>query len=544
MDLGFRREGFVPIVAIDESQSAVDTYNWNDWKHVGRKEDIRTLSNASIVELIREASPGVAPRGVIGGPPCQSFSLGNVNKNYRDPRARLGQEYARVLKKLNDAFQLDFFVFENVLGLKARRHKRRLSLIFGALERAGFNLFEQELDAAKFGVPQKRRRLFVVGINRLKFPNLKFGSPNGTAQRPVTVREALGKLPPPAYFRRDFKRRDIPFHPNHWAMNPKSRRFVDRTGFNGRSFKKLVWNKPSRTVAYGNREVHVHPTGKRRLSVLEAMLLQGFPKGYELRGTLSDQITQVSDAVPPPLAAAIARAIRQSIYRPIRQIQQKLLFWFEDHERSFPWRKTKNPFRILIAEKLLQQTAATKAVVVAYRELTHHFPTPAALSVAPRSKLGRIISPLGFHYRAAELKRLAKVIVTKHQGSVPSEFSHLVQLPGVGDYCARAVLSFGFGQNVPVVDTNVARFLYRVFGLHGDLPNNPARSPKLIQLAGSLVPQGRARDFNLAVLDLCASVCKASRPDCPACPLRKDCAFALSFAERNLREKSDRVCLA
>src|SRR3989442_15505098 len=86
MDLGFRQAGFVPLVAIDESQSAVDTYNWNDAKHVGRKEDIRTLSNASIVELIMKASPEVAPRGVIGGPPCQSFSSATATKNHPHPR--------------------------------------------------------------------------------------------------------------------------------------------------------------------------------------------------------------------------------------------------------------------------------------------------------------------------------------------------------------------------------------------------------------------------------------------------------------------------
>ncbi len=538
MDLGFRRAGFVPILAIDDSQAAVDTYNWNHTEKIAVKADIRALSAARVVELVKQASTGVAPRGVIGGPPCQSFSIGNVSKSHRDPRARLGQEYARVLKALNDAFQLDFFVFENVLGLKARRHKRRLGLIFRALEEAGFTLFEQELDASTFGVPQKRRRLFVVGINRFKFPDLKFSSPIGTITIPVTVREALGHLPPPIFFRRDLTSEDIPVHPNHWAMNPKSPKFTTGQGFNGRSFKKLIWNKPSWTVAYGNREVHVHPTGTRRLSVFEAMLLQGFPKSYELRGTLSDQITQVSDAVPPPLAAAVAKAVKQTIYQPIERIQQKLLSWFEEHERFFPWRKTSDAFKILIAEKLLQQTAATKTVVGAYRELNRRYPTPESLAAAPLNRLERIISPLGFHYRAAEMKQLAKAIVAEHEGMVPSKFADLMRLPGVGDYCARAVLAFGFGQDVPVVDTNVARFLYRVFGLRGGLPKNPARSSKLIQLAGSLVPQGRARDFNLAILDLCASVCVASRPNCQACPIRKDCYFARSIPGAGLARKT------
>ncbi len=248
MDLGFRRSGFVPILAIDDNQSAVDTYNWNHSEQVAIKADIRELSVTGIVELVKRVSPGIAPRGVIGGPPCQSFSFGNVAKKRRDPRARLGQEYARVLKALNEAFQLDFFVFENVMGLRARRHKRRLGLIFRALKRAGFTLFEQELDASAFGVPQKRRRLFIVGINQLKFPDVKFRSPSGTVSIPVTVRDALGHLPPPTFFRKSLTSEDIPVHPNHWAMNPKSPKFATGEGFNGRAFKKLLRDKASERV--------------------------------------------------------------------------------------------------------------------------------------------------------------------------------------------------------------------------------------------------------------------------------------------------------
>src|SRR6266545_1768634 len=96
-----------------------------------------------------------------------------------------------------------------------------------------------------------------------------------------------------------------------------------------------------------------------------------------------------------------------------------------------------------------------------------------------------------------------------------------------GGKWARVVLAFGCGQDVPVVDTNDVRFLHRVLGLRGDLPSNPARSSRLIQSAQSLLPQVRARDFNLAVLDLCASVCAASRPNCQRCPLKADCRFAL-----------------
>ena len=321
MDLGFRREGFTTIFAIDDNQAAVDTYNWNDSRNVALQTDIRVLSDRQIVNIVRKAAAGDSPRGIIGGPPCQSFSLGNVRQKKHDPRSTLGQEYARILKALNDSFQLDFFVFENVLGLKSPKHHHRYNLIRRALENAGFNLFEQELDASTFGVPQKRRRFFVVGVNRFKFPDVIFKFPGCNAKKSVTVRDVLGDLPPPLFFKRKLRSNEIPFHPNHWAMNPKSPKFSNGEGStDGRSFKRLAWDKPSWTVAYGNREVHVHPNGTRRLSVLEAMLLQGFPHAYQLHGTLSDQIRQVSDAVPPPLAQALARAIRKILtYDSVQQ---------------------------------------------------------------------------------------------------------------------------------------------------------------------------------------------------------------------------------
>ncbi len=127
------------------------------------------------------------------------------------------------------------------------------------------------------------------------------------------MREIIGSLPPPAIFERGMGTDEIPFHQNHWCLKPRSEKFFN--GFlkegdvKGRPFRVLEWSKPSWTVAYGHREVHIHPSGKRRLSIYEAMLLQGFRSDYVLKGTLSDQIRLVSDAVPPPLARAIAESV-------------------------------------------------------------------------------------------------------------------------------------------------------------------------------------------------------------------------------------------
>ena len=120
----------------------------------------------------------------------------------------------------------------------------------------------------------------------------------------------------PAFFDKDLKTIDIPIHPNHWTMKPKSIRFSNPSlteNNKTRSFRKLTWDKASPTIAFGNREIHVHPEGKRRLSIYEAMLLQGFPSKFTLEGNLSQQVTQISNAVPPPLARSVAAAIKKSL---------------------------------------------------------------------------------------------------------------------------------------------------------------------------------------------------------------------------------------
>lgn len=524
LDVGFRIEGFDPVIAIDNNQAAVDSYNLNDPNHTAQLGDLSKLTDEQIVTIVRDSCGECIPRGVIGGPPCQGVSLSNVHKKDHDKRKKALLRYARIVKALNVAFNLDFFVFENVVGLKSKKHKRYFRKIVKALEDAGFSVFEQELDAKDFGVAQSRRRVFIVGINRTSFPGVEFIFPAGLATK-KTVREAIGGLQDPAFFQRSFKPEDIPHHRNHWAMNPRSPKFKNSSNGNGRSFRRLEWDQPSATVAYGHREMHVHPSGTRRVSVYEGMLLQGFPADYELAGNFSEQVDQVSNAVPPPLASAIAVAIRAALYDWIADIQTQLLVWFEQNSRSFPWRETNDPYKILIAEKLLQQTAVNEKVVAAYELILDRHPTVEHLARASAKDLAPIISPLGFKYRAKELPLLAKALVRTEAGNIPHHLDALLSLPGIGDYSARAILSFGHNQDVPIVDTNIARLLYRIHGIPGSIPSNPARNKRLIDLAARLIPKSRSREFNLAALDLCASICTARRPNCAACPIGEQCEW-------------------
>jgi len=316
-DHGFSSAGFKIGLALDVSRDAVESYNVNRPSKTAEVCDLHETNATAVVKRCILVSGTKSFAGVIGGAPCQSFSHGNVHKRANDIRHSLPRAFASVARAMKAQYGIEFFVFENVTGLRSGKHKKVLEG-FKANLRRHFTISETILDAVDYGVPQRRPRLFVVGINKQKYPGQKFEFPRPFAKKQKTVRDAIGHLPEPTISNAGTFSRRNDYHPNHRAMAPKSRRFFNGTlhegDASGRSFRVLSWDKPSWTVAYGNREVHVHPSGKRRLSVLEAMILQGFPKTYKLSGTLSSQIRQVSDAVPNQVGYAIAKSLKQQLY--------------------------------------------------------------------------------------------------------------------------------------------------------------------------------------------------------------------------------------
>jgi DNA (cytosine-5)-methyltransferase 1 len=323
LDLGFERANFEIGLAFDKKADSVHSYNHN--RPRPPKAYCADVGSIDLGMLDQLFGGTFKPEGLVGGPPCQSFSQANRSITDDDPRHRLPLVYASLLKRLNDRSPVKFFVMENVKGLRSGLHSHRLALFKKALGEAGFTVSEQLLNAADYGTPQNRERLFLVGLNSRLFGEAAWSAPPKAPpeDRAPPVRSVLEGLPEPEHFSRTAKPNASRHHPNHWCMAPKSPRFSNGSLAPGdsshRSFKTLSWDRPSITVAYGHREVHVHPGCHRRLSVHEAMLLQGFPPKYELIGSLSSQIDQVGEAVPPPMAEAVAR----SVSRLIAQLEER-----------------------------------------------------------------------------------------------------------------------------------------------------------------------------------------------------------------------------
>ena len=315
LDLGFEQAGFDVGLAYDVREHAIASWNGNrSGSGRGRVADLRAIG---LDDMDMHHGRRFEPVGVIGGPPCQSFSEANTRRSDNDPRSKLVRRFFSIaLECHRHRGPLDFILMENVPGLAKAEGGRLLERELARLRRNGFSAQKFYADAACHSVPQYRRRLFVLALPSDSGAMKRWAVPEGVGKR-TTVGNAISGLPEPAYFVRGIELNDIPFHPNHWCMTPKSRRFFDGSlvegNCSGRSFKTLAWDRPSITVSYGHREVHVHPGGKRRLSVLEALRLQGFPHSYVLEGSLSSQVDQVSEAVPPPLAEAVARSIRDAL---------------------------------------------------------------------------------------------------------------------------------------------------------------------------------------------------------------------------------------
>src|SRR6188508_2702462 len=204
-----------------------------------------------------------------------------------------------------------------------------------------------------------------------------------------------------------------------------------------------------------------------------------------------------------------------------QRFRRQLLTWYRAHGRELPWRQTSDPYHILVSEIMLQQTQVDR-VLPKYSEWLDKYPSLTALADAPEKDVTETWYPLGYNIRPKRLQTIAREAVARYDGRLPSDEATLLSFKGIGAYTAGAIRSFAFGQRAAILDTNVARVLFRVFVGTGD-PKAHAMKRHLWTLSRALVPLRQVFDFNQALMDLGAMVCIARNPKCLICPLAKGC---------------------
>lgn len=202
-----------------------------------------------------------------------------------------------------------------------------------------------------------------------------------------------------------------------------------------------------------------------------------------------------------------------------RRFQRRLLDWYKEHWRDLPWRRTSDPYKILVSEVMLQQTQVDR-VIPKYHEFLERYPSFEALAEAQADDVKKTWYPLGYNIRPLRLHSIARETVARYGGALPNDHDELLSFKGIGRYTAGAIRSFAFNEDAPILDTNVMRVLHRVFVGVG----NPRNQKNLLwALSEALIPKGRGYDFNQALMDFGATVCTARDPYCLLCPMKGLC---------------------
>ena len=332
LSLGFEMAGFEPALAIDLWKDAIITYNHNRKPKVGICEDIHNLTD-EYLESINQDGDIV---GVVGGPPCQGYSTVGT-RDINDPRNQLYRQYCRVVEKVRP----QFFVLENVKGLTTLMGGMFRDDIYNRFSSLGYKVVYKVINAAHYGVPQNRQRVFFVGIR-----GAEFEFPEANEQNIITCSEALSDLPPLDEFDGELLTHDYVCDPQNayqaWVRNGSKRilnhqitkhseqtkqiiamipdggkikdlpkEYWDIRKYN-KAFERMTSHRPSNTVDTGHRN-YFHYRENRIPTARENARLQSFPDTFEFIGTRTSQYKQIGNAVPPLLAYAIAEAIRDII---------------------------------------------------------------------------------------------------------------------------------------------------------------------------------------------------------------------------------------
>ena len=562
LGLGLHEAGFSVVAAADHDPVAIETYaaNLESLTFCGDLTDpadfLKFLSDRGIKQVDL----------VAGGPPCQPFSRAGASKirsliaegkrDRHDPRADLWTSFSQIVQSLKPKIVL----LENVPDMGRWNDGAVLAAVMQSLREIGYVPDTRVLDAFRYGVPQHRARIFVVGVSRGRF-EWPIGD-NGI----VTLRDAIGDLPVVEGGQRDdalhYKRPKTEFQKRARAGLPEAEEnlihdhrtrgvraddlrayrlmkpgqtYADipeelrryRVDIFDDKYKRLSWNQLSRTItAHIARDGYwyIHPAQHRTLSIREAARVQTFPDWFRFAGYPTTQYRQIGNAVPPALARTIGQELCRGLGRKTRRedtsFRESLVQWHHDGNRvPLPWRSSYDPWLILISEILLRRVPVERIGTV-YDSLCEIAPDPT--STVARSRTFRDeLKSLGLAARADVILAVARTVVGDYEGKVPRDDSEIRKLPGVGECLAATVRCLAFGIPTVVMDAGSRRIVGRFTGQ--SVKSTWVIRLELMRLAGSA---GADAEFNLALADLASSVCRASEPLCQQCPLVRECASA------------------
>ncbi len=220
-----------------------------------------------------------------------------------------------------------------------------------------------------------------------------------------------------------------------------------------------------------------------------------------------------------------------------RFIRKNILAYYKNNKRNLPWRTEKdnnqNPYFTLVSEIMLQQTQVNTALSY-YEKFIKKWPNLNSLAQANIEDVLTVWSGLGYYNRAKNLLKAAKMICDKHKGIIPNKYEDLIYLPGIGEYTASAIVSFAFGKFSVVIDTNIKRFISRIYGLN---KNDMVNKFKFNEIGKKLFPKSNSGKFAQAIMDFSSDICTKKNPSCTKCFLKNDCKFDLSLEKNYERKK-------
>ncbi len=222
----------------------------------------------------------------------------------------------------------------------------------------------------------------------------------------------------------------------------------------------------------------------------------------------------------------------QPVPEQVAGVQQALLQWYARAQRDLPWRRTSDPYAILVSEIMLQQTQVDR-VLPKYQQFLAAFPTLADLAAAPTADVISAWVPLGYNRRAISLQAIARQVIAEYDGRIPDTIDELLKLKGIGRYTAGAIACFAYRQQVATVDTNIRRVLHRIF-LGLEHPEPQVNDAQMLTLAEQVLPAGQAYDWNQALMDLGATICTSNNPQCTGCPLQTTCQAYAAMKQHSL----------